>query len=1313
MPAPDPQSPWSLEGLPRPGLSAVLCAGTMLDEYRILESIAVGGMGAVYRACDTNLDRAVAIKILPPELAVDEEIAIRFTEEGRAAAQLDHENIARIYALGHAENLHYIVFEFIEGRNLKQIVDQSGPLDSDSVVTYARQIALALRHASRRGVVHRDIKPSNIIVTWDGGAKLVDMGLARRFERGDFGNELTASGTHLGTFDYISPEQARDPRDVDVRSDLYSLGCTMFQSLIGRPPYPGGTVLQKLLQHQEDPIPDLRQLDDQIPEGLAEIIARLMQKDRALRYQSPDELIEALDLLDGTGLEHDSDVDDASNSTTLLVSGWLGHLYWAVPALTFLLLFAAAFLWLYQQQRSFGDSFASQSVFEGDLTFREVQESTGTLVDPRALQTTPEFDDESSDSSILGAPEPGPSRVIRVASTDDLGETIRQAPHHSEIILTDPGPYRLTTQQIDSGTTGPIVRRQTTLTLRADEGLDGLRAPTVILTDISDAQVPRNGDAEVLRFEDAVITMQGLVFQLDGSPMGWPLTGLVAQDTDLTLQDCVFQGPVGQTSRGPGTLIGLRVITRNDQASARIEPSRIELCRFADQLTAIESWGPTVIAIRDSVLLGSGPLIRTDEAFDDDPEVDPLALERPIASRARVTLDRVSLALAPDAVGFQIGRPTSIRLDDSLIGQDAEGNPGFVLVETRNPRLLDWFGRGTIYQGVESFLVDSTASTLDVRTFDAWVQGGRPIREVDATWSDQTIWAGRVDPSALVDRERLQQVLSLNPRVMSNRGTIKGALLDPRDPYRLAIAQRAIAGPGTIRTEGTEIPNPFIPDPLSSSEPSPTPSDDQRLQPVPTDPESMVREPLGFWGDIEGETDFESFEDPRDRQMPNPNTNTLSAQADQAVEPIPNEATSSTIRSFPIAISDPDALRRALAEPPRDGEPLILESGTEIVLDSTITIDSEDEVILRAAPSVDGSARPVLIFQPSADGPEPFLDHSQAERGSLIRLQQGTLRLEGIDLILEDRRAVVDASDRRGASGWLGLFQVDRGTVTLRDVTLTAVSRRGAVRLLTVPEESDPPKPEPFAFEESDRPVRIRIERSRLRSDGRGIVAPLNRSLELDLDQVVVVTGGALIASEGRGVGVTPHELTLTFNRVTSINLGGLARIESDPLGPPPSFFGIDRLIDLDRIDLPPITFRVTDSILSTDGGREPLIGFLSNGDNDAILERVRWRSLGVAYHRIETYRRDRQHQKSPTLYDLARWTMLVGSRDDEQHGDVGLDVADLIAEEVSPSSWPADAFSIRDDAPAQGLGPRLNAIPLPSEPNAPSTISARLDDDR
>ena len=222
---------------------------------------------------------------MPPDQAGDSEIVPRFYQEGRSAAQLDHENIARVYSIGQDGPYHYIAFEYIEGVTVRQKVETSGALPVAEAVNITLQIAYALVHASMRGVVHRDIKPSNIIITPAGRAKLVDMGLARRFERGgDHG--LTQSGMTLGTFDYISPEQARDPRDVDVRSDLYSLGCTLFHMLTGRPPFPGGTVLQKLIQHQEEAPADVRTLNPAVPVELAGIIARLMAKDRDRRYQT-------------------------------------------------------------------------------------------------------------------------------------------------------------------------------------------------------------------------------------------------------------------------------------------------------------------------------------------------------------------------------------------------------------------------------------------------------------------------------------------------------------------------------------------------------------------------------------------------------------------------------------------------------------------------------------------------------------------------------------------------------------------------------------------------------------------------------------------------------------------------------------------------------------------------------------------------------------------------------------------------------------------------------------------------------------------
>ncbi len=180
------------------------------------------------------------------------------------------------------------------GANVRDLVYEQGPLPLADAVSYTLQIADALVHASGREVVHRDIKPSNVLITPDGRAKLVDMGLARLHHVEADNNDLTASGVTLGTFDYISPEQARDPRSADVRSDIYSLGCTLYFMLTGRPPFPEGTVLQKLLQHQGDEPPDPRTFRPELPDDLIQIMQRMLAKSPDKRYATPAELVAEL-----------------------------------------------------------------------------------------------------------------------------------------------------------------------------------------------------------------------------------------------------------------------------------------------------------------------------------------------------------------------------------------------------------------------------------------------------------------------------------------------------------------------------------------------------------------------------------------------------------------------------------------------------------------------------------------------------------------------------------------------------------------------------------------------------------------------------------------------------------------------------------------------------------------------------------------------------------------------------------------------------------------------------------------------------------
>ena len=268
-------------------------AGVRIAHYEIRERLGSGGMGAVFRASDVELARDIALKILNPGSSEDSSLVARFRNEARACAQLNHDNIARVYFAGSQHDLHFIAYEMAEGTTIRELIQTNGQISPEETVNYAIQVTLALNHIAAAGIVHRDIKPSNIMLTPAGRVKVVDLGLARRDVTDSIG-DITVAGTTLGTFDYIAPEQARDPSSADIRSDIYSLGCTMYHMLTGQPPYPEGTALQKLLDHQGKSPPDPRTSNPDISAELAAVIKKMMANNPELRYQAPALLLSDL-----------------------------------------------------------------------------------------------------------------------------------------------------------------------------------------------------------------------------------------------------------------------------------------------------------------------------------------------------------------------------------------------------------------------------------------------------------------------------------------------------------------------------------------------------------------------------------------------------------------------------------------------------------------------------------------------------------------------------------------------------------------------------------------------------------------------------------------------------------------------------------------------------------------------------------------------------------------------------------------------------------------------------------------------------------
>ncbi|MBL8798140.1 MAG: protein kinase [Planctomycetia bacterium] len=294
----------------------------VLGPYLILDRLGAGGTGQVFRVLHQQAKRVEALKLILKDKLSDKEIVQRFHREVKLTSQLTHPNIVRALDAGQLGATHFMTMEYVEGTDLAKLVKQRGPLPVAEACGYIRQAALGLQHAHERGLVHRDIKPHNLLLGRDGVVKVLDLGLARLRHEDAAAGTLLESGitagltpegaAMMGTPDYLAPEQAVDFHAADIRADIYSLGCTLFFLLTGRPPFPGNTLAQKLLRHQQAEPQPLRQARPDAPANLERVLARMLAKQPARRYQTPAEVAHALAALSGMAGAAPEAVSDSS-----------------------------------------------------------------------------------------------------------------------------------------------------------------------------------------------------------------------------------------------------------------------------------------------------------------------------------------------------------------------------------------------------------------------------------------------------------------------------------------------------------------------------------------------------------------------------------------------------------------------------------------------------------------------------------------------------------------------------------------------------------------------------------------------------------------------------------------------------------------------------------------------------------------------------------------------------------------------------------------------------------------------------------------
>jgi serine/threonine-protein kinase len=275
--------------------------GSRIGKYEVVAHIANGGMGKVFKARDVLLSRTVALKVLSADMAAKPSALERFRREARHASRLSHKHVVTLYEFGENEGVYYLALEYVQGIDLYEYIERKGQLHPEEARRILMQAVKAIDHTFQNGITHRDIKPSNFLLSPENNrlcVKLTDLGLARTIEDEEQ-FRVTRAGSTVGTIDYLAPEQARDSAAADVRSDIYSLGCTFYHMLAGKPPFADGGLGERLYKHLQSEPPDVREVNPAVPEEMWAVLRKMLAKEPANRYQTPAEVLKDLKGLKG------------------------------------------------------------------------------------------------------------------------------------------------------------------------------------------------------------------------------------------------------------------------------------------------------------------------------------------------------------------------------------------------------------------------------------------------------------------------------------------------------------------------------------------------------------------------------------------------------------------------------------------------------------------------------------------------------------------------------------------------------------------------------------------------------------------------------------------------------------------------------------------------------------------------------------------------------------------------------------------------------------------------------------------------------